>query len=80
VKLEVLTPDKSLFKGTIRSVTVPGKKGAFMVLSNHAPIVSTLTAGDILIMTQDFEEEKISIAGGVVEVKQNNIVVLADEK
>ena len=78
MKLEILTPDKSLFTGEVISVTVPGKKGPFMVLKNHAPIVSTLTKGDILISAQHNKEEKISISGGVVEVKQNNIIVLAD--
>jgi F-type H+-transporting ATPase subunit epsilon len=80
LKLEVLTPDKSLFKGKVRSITVPGKKGSFMVLINHAPIVSTLSRGDILITTHEYKEEKITIRGGVIEVKQNNIVVLADIK
>ena len=78
MKLEVLTPEKSLFTGKIRSVTVPGKKGSFMVLNNHAPIVSTLSKGEILITTQEYKEEKITISGGVVEVKRNEIIVLAD--
>ncbi|HBH47110.1 MAG TPA: ATP synthase F1 subunit epsilon [Bacteroidales bacterium] len=80
MKLEILTPEKSLFKGMVRSVTVPGKKGAFMVLNNHAPIISTLSRGTILITTQDFVEEEISILGGVVEVKHNTIIVLVDLK
>ena len=50
-----------------------------MVLNNHAPIVSTLAVGDIVITTADYEEQRIPVAGGVVEVKQNNIIVLADE-
>lgn len=78
MKLEVLTPEKRLFKGSVKSITVPGKKGSFMVLNNHAPIVSTLSSGDILITTKEFKEEKITISGGVIEVKQNNIIVLAD--
>ena len=49
-----------------------------MVLNNHAPIVSTLSKGDILITTQEYKEEKITISGGVIEVKQNKIIVLAD--
>ena len=80
MKLEILTPDKSLFAGKVRSLTVPGKKGSFMVLTNHAPIVSTLSKGDILITTQEYKEEKIPISGGVIEVKHNKIVVLADVK
>jgi F-type H+-transporting ATPase subunit epsilon len=78
VNLEILTPEKSLFKGEIHSVSVPGKKGSFMVLKNHAPIISTLIEGSILIQTKDYKEESISISGGVIEVKDNIIVVLAD--
>ncbi len=78
MKLEILTPDKNLFAGKVKSVTVPGKKGAFEILNNHAPIVSTLTKGDIIINTSDFKEEKIAVVGGVIEVKHNEVVVLAD--
>lgn len=49
-----------------------------MVLRNHAPIISTLSKGDILFMTKDFKEEVIPVVGGVIEVKSNRIVVLAD--
>ncbi|MBN2485314.1 MAG: ATP synthase F1 subunit epsilon [Bacteroidales bacterium] len=78
MKLEILTPEKCLFKGDIKSISVPGKKGSFMVLRNHAPIISTLSKGDILFMTKDFKEEVIPVVGGVIEVKSNRIVVLAD--
>ncbi|QQS52542.1 MAG: ATP synthase F1 subunit epsilon [Bacteroidota bacterium] len=78
MKLEILTPDKSLFSGKVRSIRVPGEKGAFMVLLNHAPIISNLAKGDIVFTTQDYKEETIAIGGGVIEVKKNSIVVLAD--
>lgn len=78
MKLEILTPDKSLFSGKVRSISVPGEKGAFMVLLNHAPIISTLAKGDIVFTTNDYKEETIAIGGGVIEVKKNSIVVLAD--
>lgn len=78
MKLEVLTPDKSLFSGKVQSVSVPGKKGSFLILNNHAPIVSSLVKGDILITTSEYKEEKIEILSGVVEVKSNKIIVLAD--
>lgn len=78
MNLEILTPEKSLFKGEIHSVSVPGKKGSFMVLKNHAPIISTLIKGSISIQTKDYKEESISISGGVIEVKDNVIVILAD--
>ncbi len=78
IKLEILTPEKSLFTGRIASLKVPGKKGSFMVYKNHAPLVSTLSHGTIKILKKDFNEENIEVSGGVIEVKQNNIVVLAE--
>lgn len=78
MELEILTPEKKLFKGEVHSVSLPGKKGTFMVLKNHAPIISTLSKGTIIIETKDYKEEKISVSGGVIEVKNNLIIVLAD--
>jgi len=78
VKLEILTPDKRLFKGEVNSVYVPGEKGAFMILNNHAPIISTLLKGTINVLTKDYKEEHYEINSGVIEVKSNEIVILAD--
>lgn len=78
MKLEVITPEKTLFEGDVHSVNVPGSKGAFSVLHNHAPIISTLVKGQIKIVTEKLKEENIPIEGGVIEVKKNKIIVLAD--
>jgi F-type H+-transporting ATPase subunit epsilon len=78
VTLEILTPEKSLFKGDIKSISVPGKLGSFMILRNHAPLISTLSKGEITYMTIDEKEEKISIIGGVLEIRKNQVIVLAD--
>lgn len=78
MRLEIITPDKNLFKGEIQSVTVPGKKGSFMVLKNHAPIISILEEGQIEFVTKEYKEEQIKINGGVIEVKQNQVIVLAE--
>jgi len=77
VRLTIITPDQSVFEGDITSVTVPGSAGAFEVLENHAPIVSTLESGKVIVRTGKGEED-IDIIGGVVEVIHNNITVLAE--
>ncbi len=77
MKLTIITPDKPVFDGEITSVTVPGSAGSFEVLENHAPIVSTLEDGKVIIRTGK-NEEIITIVGGVVEVLHNNITVLAE--
>ena len=78
MKLEILTPEKTLYSGNIKSVNLPGSKGRFTLLHNHAPIISTLEKGDIMITTNDQKSEVIEISGGIVEVKKNSIIVLAD--
>jgi F-type H+-transporting ATPase subunit epsilon len=55
MKITVLTPDKEVFEGTIVSVKVPGVKGQFQVLKNHAPIVSALEEGQVEIVTAEGE-------------------------
>jgi F-type H+-transporting ATPase subunit epsilon len=78
VNLEVITPGKTLYQGEIVSINVPGSKGSFTVLKNHAPIISTLDKGELRIITSDKRSESIEIEGGIIEVKKNNIIVLAD--
>ena len=76
--LEIVTPDKKIFSGEIKQVKVPGTKGPFEVLNNHASIISTLIKGEVKIVSPDGEKLLYSISSGVIEVKNNKIVVLAE--
>ena len=76
--LEIVTPSKSVFKGEINSITVPGTKGSFQVLKNHAPIVSSLEVGHIKINLTDNTILNYATGGGTIEVNKNNIILLAD--
>jgi F-type H+-transporting ATPase subunit epsilon len=78
MKIEIITPDKKIFDGEIISVRVPGKKGSFQVLKDHAPIVSTLDNGTVRMIDQGNNELTYEISGGVIEVKANKIILLAD--
>ena len=78
MKIEIITPDRKVFEGDIKSVRVPGKKGSFQVLKDHAPIISTLEKGPVIIVDQTGNETRFEIEGGVIEVKLNKIVLLAD--
>ncbi len=75
--LNILTPDKLVYDGDVTSVTVPGSNGSFQILKNHAPIISSLTDGNVIIKVNN-QEEIIGIKGGVVEVLNNKIVILAE--
>ena len=76
--LEIITPETKVFKGEVKSVQLPGVNGKFEILNNHAPIISTLTAGQIRIVNNNDQRELFNINGGVIEMQNNNIIVLAD--
>ena len=78
MRIEIITPDKKIYDGEIKSVRVPGKKGSFQVLKDHAPIISTLDSGPVRMVDQDNNEIIYNISGGVIEVKANKIILLAD--
>lgn len=78
MKIEIITPDKNIYSGEIRSVRVPGRKGSFQVLKDHAPIISTLDAGKVIIADDQGTEVRFEITGGVIEVRGNRIILLAD--
>ncbi len=76
--LEIITPEKQVFSGETTSVKFPGINGGFEILNNHAPIISTLGKGEIRIITSNKTTEKFEINGGVIEMQNNKIIVLAD--
>jgi len=78
MKIEIITPERKVFEGDIRSVRIPGRKGSFQVLKDHAPIVSTLENGPVIIVDSLDKELRFEIDGGVIEVKQNKIILLAE--
>jgi F-type H+-transporting ATPase subunit epsilon len=75
--LEIITPDQRIFAGEIISAQFPGVKGSFQVLNNHAPLISLLDRGKVTIRTTQ-GEQVITVDGGVVEVLNNKITVLAE--
>ncbi len=77
MNLEILTPDKKVFEGEVSAVTVPGTSGSFQILRGHAPIISTLEDGPVIVK-HNTGEETFKIKGGVVEVLEDKIIVLAE--
>lgn len=76
--LEIISPGKQIYKGEVKLVSLPGKMSAFEVLKNHAPIISTLTKGVIRIVEEGGNEKSFQVSGGVMENKENRIVVLVN--
>jgi F-type H+-transporting ATPase subunit epsilon len=91
--LEIVSPEASLFKGEITSISLPGVDGSFQILNNHAPIVSLLQKGTVSIIAPSLEFSKegaalfakvndqnytLSISSGTLEMKDNKVIVLVD--
>lgn len=55
MKISVLTPDRTIFTGNVASVSLPGTDGSFQLLDNHAPLVSSLTRGRVVMVTDTGE-------------------------
>ncbi len=77
--LEILTPDKTVFSGKIKSVTLPGTKDPFTILKKHAPIISTLDKGELGLENDQGSYFLYLIGPGIVEARDNKIVVLIEE-
>jgi len=78
MKLEIITPEKRIFDGETTLVQLPGSDGLFEILNNHAPLIASLGNGKVKVQTSEKNFEYFDIRGGVVEVLNNKILVLAD--
>jgi F-type H+-transporting ATPase subunit epsilon len=91
--LEIVSPEATLFKGEVTSVSLPGVNGSFQLLNNHAPIVSILKQGTVKMAATSFKFDKevadkftkindqnysLEINSGTIEMKDNKVIVLAD--
>jgi len=76
--LEIITPDRKVYQGEVSEASFPGADGSFQILKDHAPLVSALAKGQ-LSFTASGKKAEMTIDGGVVEVKDNRIVVLAEK-
>jgi F-type H+-transporting ATPase subunit epsilon len=75
--VDIITPDMELFSGEATSVTVPGIDGSLGILNSHAPLISALKKGEVKVSTSE-GEKKFEIKGGVAEVLNNKVIILAE--
>ncbi len=78
MNLEIITPDKKLFEGKVKSATFPGSEGSFGVLNNHAAMIATLKKGKVELIEDNNNKLEFAVNGGVVEVNNNKVIVLAE--
>lgn len=78
IHLEIVTPGKVVYSDDVKSFTAPGTAGSFQILPRHAAFISTLKPGKVKFVTKDNDEKLYATSGGVVEVHNNKISVLAE--
>jgi F-type H+-transporting ATPase subunit epsilon len=74
---DLVSPEKLAFSGEVDQVDVPGVEGDFGVLSGHAPVVAAIRPG-ILTITTGGQHQKIIVLGGLAEMNEKGLTVLAD--
>ena len=79
MKVDIITPDATLFSGDqVELVQLPGIDGSFEILQDHAPLISILKKGKIKLQGKGAPEQFFEINGGVIEVLSNKILILAE--
>lgn len=78
-KLAIQSPTEPVFDGDVQSLVAPGIVGSFGVLTDHAPLIAALGAGDLEIVLVDGSSQRFFLTGGFLEVSNNNAMILADE-
>lgn len=76
--IEIITPDKKIFEDEVNSVVLPGIDGSFGILKKHAPMISALKKGKVQVTDNKSTRHQFEINGGVVEVLNDKIIVLAE--
>ncbi len=78
MKLEIITPEKTIYSGEVEMVQLPGIDGLFAILNNHAPMIAALGKGRVKIRRGEKKIEFFEISGGILEVLKNKVLVLAE--
>ncbi|MCH2213822.1 MAG: ATP synthase F1 subunit epsilon [Flavobacteriales bacterium] len=76
--LDIITPDESRYSGEATAVTVPGIDGSLGILERHAPLITALKKGQVKVTESSGKETTFDIEGGVAEVKDNKVIILAE--
>ena len=73
LKLKIVSPERIEFTGEVESVKVPGTQGNFEILTDHAPIISSLQKGVV-----EYDRKQLAVLGGFVSVQKNEVSVCVE--
>ena len=77
IKLDVVTAERVVFSGDVDIIVVPGYQGQMSILPHHAPLMTTLSPGE-LVAKKSGEDYSLAISGGFIEVRPDRVIILAD--
>ena len=78
MKIEIVTPDSTIYEGEVSLAQFPGLDGSFEIMNNHAPMIAALKKGKIKVIEATKNTLFFDVNGGVVEILKNKIQVLAE--
>ena len=77
LKLDIVTAERVVYSEDVDAIIAPGVEGQLGILPHHAPLMTTLQAGELLVR-RGGEEDTLAISGGFLEVRPDRVIVLAD--
>lgn len=77
IKFKIVTPERTVFEAEIDQITLPTQEGEITVLPEHIPLISVLSPGE-LVALKNGEEVAMAVSGGMIEVRKNEVTILAD--
>jgi F-type H+-transporting ATPase subunit epsilon len=78
IHVDIVSAEGQIFSGAANMVFVPGSQGELGIWPRHAPLLTTLKAGEVRVQTEGAEEQSFYVGGGSVEIQPNLVTVLAD--
>ena len=76
--LSIISAESKVFEGKVENILVPGMVGDFLVLSNHAPCISSIRPGFLEFSEGTSDKQRYFVSGGIIEIINNMVSVLAD--
>ena len=77
-ELSIISAESKVFEGKVENILVPGMVGDFLVLTNHAPCISSIRPGFLEFSEGTSDKQRYFVSGGIIEVINNNVSVLVD--
>ena len=78
IHVDIVSAEGQIFSGEATMVFVPGSQGELGIAPRHAPLLTTLKAGEVRVQSEGHEEQSFYVGGGALEIQPHQVTVLAD--